>query len=670
VLAGRNFAVDGVLSPFVHGVTANSANREIGGDGGYNDASMKAPLESHQLFGRFDFDFTDQLHGYAVAAANMKTNSFYADTMAINNMLFSAQNAFLAQTYRNQLATAGQTTFRLGKLMQGDRFNPEAKSDQYFFNTGLEGKTGDYRWNFSYTHGKTKLHTTLQNNVNEERLAAALDAVVDPATGQIVCNSTLTNPGLRSGCVPLNVFGPTASTAAALDYVQGNVNYVGNMVMDDVTADISTEPFSTWAGPVIVALSAEWRRQEYSGDSDGTPSDFANCTGLRYNCTQGTTLLWRQTFPDFPEVSQSVKEAALELDVPLVRDVPAVSSLDVNGAVRYTSYDTSGDYTPWKVGLDWHLNDQFRFRATQSSDIRAPTLNDLYAPQSVVIVNFPDLLTNTSPNIPSINYGNADLTAEIGRTTTAGIVWQLPSFSVALDFYRIKITKAISTTQGFNTTLQQACYASGGTSPYCALQTRPNGFTDTSAANAATAWLVTPINIAEIKTEGADLEVNWQTDVSGRTLTLRGLAAYQPHIYISQPSIATLDQGGVAFGPTGMTATPVWRLTAFVGYQATDNLRVDLSERWRSSLKLAADVPNVFWIDNHVASFATTNLNIGYEMPLESGNLGLFLNVQNLFDKDPPAAQATGQTPGLFNGWAGTDDPTGRYFTAGVSFKY
>ena len=672
LFAGQNFAANGVLTPFVNGASAGAANRQIGGDGGYNDTSMKAPLESHQLFGRFDFDFTDKLTGYFVAAANLKTNSFYADTMALNNVTLSSQNAFLSPTYRSQLAAAGQTTFRLGKLVQDVRFNPEADSDQYFFNTGLEGKLGSYDWTFSLTRGSTKLSTTLQSNVNEERLAASLDAVIDPATGQPVCNTTLTNPGLRPGCVPFNPFGPTAASAAAIDYVLGEVNYVGKMTMDDVTADIAGEPFSTWAGPVSLALSGEWRRLEYRGTSDGRPSDFANCAGLRFNCTQGTTFLWRQTFPSFPEVSQSVKEAAFEFDAPLVKDVPLVDSFNLNGAVRYTSYDTSGDYTTWKVGLDWHVNEELRFRGTQSRDIRAPTLNDLFAPQSVVIVNNTDSLTNTTPVIPSVNFGNSSLTAEIGKTTTAGVVWHpswLPKFSVALDAYHITISDAITTVQGFNPTLQQNCYLSGGSSPYCALQTRPNGFTDTSAANAATSWLVTPINIAEIETKGADFEVNYAGSLFGRDLSLRGLAAYQPHIYIRQPAVPTLDQGGVAFGPTGMTASPVWRLTAFASYKVTDSFTVDVAERYRSPLKLAADDPNVFWVKNRVRSWATTNLNLGYDMKLESGRFSLFANIQNLFDQDPPGAQA-GNNPGLFNGWPGSDDPTGRYYTVGVRFTY
>lgn len=672
VLAGRNFAADGVLTPFVHGASTNTACCEVGGDGGYFDSSLKSPLESHQLFGRFDFDFTDDLHGYAVASANLKTNQIYADYVQLTNVTLGSQNGFLAAPYRTELQNAGQSTFRLSKLIDNaPRLNPEAESDQYYFNTGLEGKLGDYRWGVSFTHGMTELTTTLHNNINNERLAAALDAVVDPSTGQVVCNVTLTNPNLQPGCVPLNVFGPTAASAGAIDYILGDTQLDAETAMDDVVADIAGAPFSTWAGPVNMALSAEWRRLTYKASSDGEPTDFANCTGLRYNCTSGTTREWVQTFAGSPKVSQTVWETAIEFDAPLLKDKPLVQSFNLNGAARFTSFDTSGDYTTWKVGLDWHMNDAFRFRATRSRDIRAPTLNDLYAPESVVMVNNTDLLTGQSPSVPSINYGNTELTAELGTTTTAGIVWQpdwISQFSFALDGYHIVVDDAVTTVQGFNPTFQRACYASGGTSPYCALQVRPGGFGDTSAANAATAWLVTVINISEIETYGADLEMNWSSEAFGRRFQVRGLATYQPHIYYRTPALATVDMGGVAFGTNGLTASPEWRLTGFVRAEVTDNLSVDLMQRWRSSMKLSGD-PTQVWVNNHVASVGYTNLNVNYRFEHKTlGDVNMFFNVQNLFDKEPPAAAFFGANtiPGLFGGWPIGDDPMGRYFTLGV----
>ncbi|WP_163590588.1 hypothetical protein, partial [Klebsiella variicola] len=39
-----------------------------------------------------------------------------------------------------------------------------------------------------------------------------------------------------------------------------------------------------------------------------------------------------------------------EVAVPLARDLPLLRKLDVNGAVRYTNYSTSGGVTTWKAG--------------------------------------------------------------------------------------------------------------------------------------------------------------------------------------------------------------------------------------------------------------------------------------------------------------------------------
>jgi iron complex outermembrane recepter protein len=682
VLSGQDFAVNGTLSPFVHGVSLGS-NREIGGNGVYQDTSMKAPLESNQLFGRFDIDVTDDVHGYLVASANLKTNQIYGDAMNINNVTLSAQNAFLPASYQTQLANAGQTTFRLSKYVQNaPRFNPEPKSDQYFFNAGLEGDLGDYNWNVSLVHGWTKLSTTLHSDPNNEHLAAALDAVRNPANGQIVCNVTLTNPGLYPGCVPLNPFGPTAASQEAINYVLGDVHFVGTTKMDSFTADIAGEPFSTWAGPVNVALSGEWRKLRYEATSDGQPSDTTLCTGLRFNNCKpppGGTIVFAQTFPSYPAVSQTVKEAAIEFDAPLVKDVPLIQSFNLNGAARFTSYDTSGDYTTWKAGLDWHINDEFRFRGTQSKDIRAPTLNDLFAPVSIIYGNYTDRLTvpNQSNFVPGFNYGNKDLKSEIGKTTTAGFVWHpnwLPRFSVALDFYRIVISDAIFQTQGFQQPVQDACYASAGSSLYCALQVRPGGFdpnnpADTAIANTATGYNVQPLNVSELETKGADLEVNYTGDLFDHPITVRGLVAYQPHIYYRDALAGTSEQGGVAFGPTGLTAAPVWRLTAFVSYKPTENFSVDVMTRWRSSLLIQAERPNIIRVNNRIASWASTNLNLAYDMNLKSSKVGLFLNIQNVFDKAPPPAQ-NGSNPGLFGGWAGSDDPTGRYYTLGVRYRH
>ena len=672
VLTGKAFASNGVLSAFQAGAPTGSSCCQVGGEGGYNDASMKASLRSQQLFGRMDYDFSDNFHGHLVGAANLKNNEEFGTYTQLTGVTLSANNAFLPATYQQALAAAGQSSFTLNELMSdGPRSQGVIRSQQYYLNAGVDGDVGGYHWAVSYNHGLTDMDTTSGGDLNQQHLAAALDAVVNPATGQTVCAASLTNSAYAN-CSPLNVFGPTAASSAALNYIFGDVEFRSYTRMDDVDGQISGSPFDTWAGPFNLALSGEWRRMSYNADSSGTPTEYANCTGLTSNCTP-TTTLWQQTFPSSGTVSQSVSEGAVEFNAPLIRDLPLVKSLDINGAARFTSYNTSGDYVTWKIGLDWHLTGDLRVRATESRDIRAPTLYDLFQARSVVPGNFSDTLTGTTPYVPSINIGNPNLKAEVGKTTTAGFVWTpqwLPGSSFSLDGYHTTIYNAIVTIQGFNPAYQKVCYDSGGTSPFCALQSRPNGFTDTSTANQVTAWYIVPENLAQVETYGADLEANYNTRILNRRFAARLLASYQPHIIYRQVDAPTIDQGDAAWGQNGLTAAPSLQMTAFLGYELTDELSANLTEHWRNSLK-ESGVPGQVWVNNHVASFGTTDVTLTYDLEkhLGIGDSQIFLTVQNLLDKNPPptAYYGSGTSAGYY--YEFVDDPVGRYFTLGFRMK-
>ncbi len=670
-LSGQTFATNGTLRAFVPGTATGSSALQVGGDGGYYDSSLLAPMKGHQLFGRVDYDLTDNVHGYLQVGGNLKTNANYSDYVRLTNVTLSSTNAFLSPTYQAQLAGANQSTFRLSELMSsGGRLEARSKSRQWIYMGGLNGSLGDYKWGVDFTHGQTRLGTTLANNLNNQRLAAALDAVVDPSSGKIVCNIALTNPSLAQGCAPLNVFGPTAASAEAIDYVFLETHYTARTVMDSVSGHVDGSPFSTWAGPVGLALSGEWRKLSFESASDALPSDVVNCTGIRYNCTAGSAL-WTQTFASSPKVSQTVKEAALEADVPLVKDLPLMRALSINGAARFTSYDTSGDYWTWKLGLDWRLNDTVRLRGTRSRDIRAPTLYELFAPVNSVPVSTQDLLTTLSPTVASVDLSNPDLKAEIGDTATLGVVWSpIPRFSVALDAYHITVKDAVTQVNGATAAYQRACYDSGGTSPFCALQDRLNGYADKSASNVVQRWYTKYYNIAQVETWGADLEVNYATTTFDRPASLRFLAAFQPHVYYRQPGVTTTDQGGVAFGPLGAAAGPSLRLTALARFQPLENLTVDVMQRWRDDMKLGGD-PSQIWANNKIASFATTSLTLTYQADTRAGRTDFFFNVQNLFDADPPpgAYALNGTRAGLRDGYAIGDDVMGRYFTIGARLK-
>ena len=524
-LTDQVFKTDGVLSTFQNGTATGTSGIQIGGDGGYWDSGLVSQLDGHQIFGRYDHDLSDNVKAYLQIFGNLKTNSNIAETNQLSGVTLSRTNAFLPSQYQAQIPTT-QTTFRLSKFLgSAPRVSTDADSDQWVYMTGLEGDVGGLGWDIDYTHGVSKLDTAMDNVINRQKRGAALDAVPG-GSGNIVCNITLSNPGLANDCVPINVFGPTAASTAALDYITDTVYYSATTKMDDISGALSGSLFETGAGPVNAALSGEWRKVAFSSLSSARPTDLVNCTGIRFgNCTAGDTVN-EVVFGETPGgISQTVWEVASEFDVPILRDKPLVDALSINGAARYTKYNTSGDYWTWKAGLSWELSDSLRFRVTRSRDIRAPNLYELFSPTSIVQIRPTDLLTGLSPTVSSIDRSNPGLKAEIGNTLTGGVVWKpISNLSFAVDAYKTEISDAITQIQGQTPTLQRACYDSGGTSPYCLQQVRPNGFSDTSPANVVQGWISRRINLSRVETWGVDFESNFSGSLFGRPMSLRMLA--------------------------------------------------------------------------------------------------------------------------------------------------
>jgi outer membrane receptor protein involved in Fe transport len=665
-LAGQTFNQNGVLSTFNKGTATGSSCCQIGGDGAYQDASMASPSKSTQAFGRFDYDLTDDLHFYVQGALNLKKSVSYTGWNQLAGVTLGATNAYLDPAYQAELAAAGQSTFTLNEILkQAPRIQNISKTTQWYVNTGIDGHLGGFKWEATYTHGASRMKTQVNNQVNQQRLTAAADAVKD-SNGNIVCEAALTDPSVYGGCSPIDLFGPSAASAQALDYVLGSTGFVTHTIQDSADASISGSLFDTWAGPVNVALSGEWRRQTFDAKSFGQSSAYVDCTGLRYCSTATLTPVYASTFPDSPTVAQSVKEAAIEVDVPLLKDKPFVKSFDVNGAARYTDYSTSGHYATWKVGAVWAVNDDLKLRGTISRDIRAPTLYDLFQPTTTVYGNFTDVSKGVTAYLPSVNIGNPNLTSEVGHTYTLGAVLKphfVPGLTLTVDYYHTLVTNAISVIQGFNAAVQQGCIQSGGASVYCSLIQR-------DAAGNATAYYIQPENIARVKTYGWDGEADYSTRIGEHPLNLRLLVNYQPHIYYQQPGIPTIDQGDAGWGLNGLMPSPSVQLAGFVDFKPTDNFTIDLFEHWRNKFRRSGVASQVF-ADPYVKSYATTNLTL----TLDTGSAWVikdsqfYLSVTNLFDAKPPLSGYYSGSTSAGQSYEFSDDPTGRALLVGFRIK-
>ncbi len=720
-LVGQNFSSNGVLTPFVNGTPVpNSATAQIGGDGlTPGKATLKVPVEFLQFYGRFDFDLTDNLNFFVESYYTKETQLSWlssttsggtASPSGTNGFTMGVDNAFLPAAYRQALVAAGAngTTFNVGKVWNpyyydSNRF--EYNNSNYYVNTGLEGKLGDnYNWEVSGTKARASQANIAFNTWDTGRLFAALDAVINPATGQAVCQVSLTaNAGRYPGCVPMNIFGPTATTDAMWEYVRKPTNYEGITETTDVEGYINGAPFSTWAGEVTMALSGEWRKLEYELISEGEPANVAplDCTGLRFNnCVpQSTSSTYPNGTAGLRPVSQTVKEAALEAEIPVLSDMRFAQRVAVNPAFRRAEYSSTG--TPsrdipvattefqantWKVGLNWQFNDALTVRATRSRDFRAPNMSELYLPGRVQGTTVTDrLIINPATGLAGLSVagqqqqgGNPNLQPEVGYTTTVGIVlkpWD--KFSLAIDAFDISINDAITGIDGTTANIQDACYDSAGASIYCTLQRRPGGYSRTPAnqavSNAATYWYTQSfLNLSQTRTQGVDVEANWGFELFGRPSQLRALATYQPHIWLIQDLVGTDDAAGVS--------SPELRALGSLRIGLTDNLTLNWSTRWRSELaNVSPRIPNnvVAPGQNKVASAAYSNLTLTYTIPqVTTGKLDVYLNVLNVFDKVPPAYVPLASNSAFSSG-AGSngvgfypaDDGIGRYFNFGFRYR-
>jgi iron complex outermembrane receptor protein len=343
-----------------------------------------------------------------------------------------------------------------------------------------------------------------------------------------------------------------------------------------------------------------------------------------------------------------------------------VQSFDATLAGRYTDYSITGAVQTWKVGLDYHVNDDVSFRGTTSVDIRAPTLNDLYSPAVSNSGPFLDPLTNFNPGgIQTVSQGNPNLVPEDSRTYTGGIVLTptfIPNLTISADYYSINLHNAITSISGSNTAVANLCIASGGTSPFCTLYVRPFPYTNTTPANYPSVLFSESLNAAYNATEGEDYEIDYNfnmadiSDLSG-TVDLRA--------FLNTAPVDTTSS--FAGAPVTHTTQPKDHASLF-GTYTLDNWSVNLQWHWFSDLhKNGVFGPGqTFYAVNRVPGFSTTDFTLTRKITFDNGStMQAYFNVQNAFDSIPPDVAGSNSNPGGISVPQG-EDLMGRYFMIGI----
>ncbi len=703
-LKGVTFDKQGKAAGMYNYGSLTNAQFTVGGDWATSDATFyNQTLSNHvtrqAYFGRVSYDITDNVTAYSNF---IYTYSYgYARSKLddqLGNLNIRVDNAYLDPTIAARMTALGLTQFTMGSFLHDV---PYIQTDNYrelwTYQAGLEGDftafSTDWEWKLHGQYGLTRgdLSGRVLDLARLRSLGGTFTNALDSvrtATGQIVCRGNI-DPAIPDDplCVPFNPFGYGVNSAAAIEYVKGRAQLYQRSAQSFYAFSMTGEPFDTWAGPVSLATGFEYRRESVSP---------GNIAGYCPKCITSsyTAGNYKGTLGGY-----NVKEGFLETVVPLAKDEAWARSFDLNGAVRFTDYSTSGFVTTWKVGVTYAPFDEVRLRATRSRDIRAPNLGELYnaggGGQNPGLVDpFRTLPGQTSTQGQQYTWlgstsGNPNLQPEKADQTNMGIVYQpewFPGFSASADYYDITINGAIETPGE----VLQRCFDSGGTSVLCdAIRRFP-----LSAADSALGYRIgqiqvinsQPENLAFLSQKGWDFEVGYTTgldqwvDSWNGDLSLRAIGTNIQESLRDDRRNPPVDAAGTNSGQGPLS----WRWLFSANYQL-DPISIGWTGRYMGAGQYGGGTSRYVecqpgscpaWtsyaptIDyNHVDSVMYQDLSISYKfLELEDGgSVTGFINIMNALDTRPPMVAST-------NYWYMTVNPVmydvvGRRFYAGLRFR-
>jgi outer membrane receptor protein involved in Fe transport len=626
-LKGIQFVGSGQVQQVNFGnVTAGA----LSNGGSLTDRGSEAPWQTlgnpnttYALFAHGSYQLTDTIRASLQMNYGYFTGKGDAQSFQQLSLLIKPDNAYLPASVQQAMIAGGIPAFTMGTLNGNNFNNNTATGDNYTRQAAgalapattynhrqlmravltLDGSLGsDWLWNTYYSHSQTRFWVRTNGVDVIANLTAAQDAVlVTPANrgnsgfalGSIVCRTSLTGQPVVTGsapnqvtaapgCSPLDVFGEGVASAAGIAYATGNNQDFENMTltMDVFEASMQGKlPWSLPAGDIAVAFGFHYRKE--AGKNVATP------TGAAGGYSVGN-------YATFPSSNINVREGFLEVDAPILKDT-FVQSLDFNAAGRMTDYSTSGLVETWKLGFTSQVIDDIRLRSVWSVDIRAPTVQDLFAPANVNTGSANDPKTGQVVSIINNVLGNPTLSPEVARTISGGVVltprW-VPGFSLSLDWYNINLTGGIATVS--QNLILNTC-AVNINDPLCSALVFGGANGSLSVINRV------PINISAQRTSGMDISATYATELWGGDLTTQLYANYVDELTINSPGSPVNDYAGVlgAGGASQASGAPKWKGIMSATYK-TGPYSFTTQVRWYGSAIL-----NNAWNTGNLATAAT-----------------------------------------------------------------
>jgi iron complex outermembrane recepter protein len=621
----------------------------------------------------------------APSALFRQSNPLTAD----GNYLINCSNPLLSTQQQNILCSAAQITadtavpgsasasVEIGRRnIEGGQRTSDYEHTNYRAVGGIRGDLGNV-WSYD-AYGQyyyVQFYNSNNRYLNFEQITNALQVTTD-AGGNPVCIS-------GGSCVPYNIFSDGGVTQDALAYLYTDGTAYGTTTLRtahaDFTADLGEYGAKLRGASQGLALNLGY---ETRNDHVSFKPDDAELSGLLSGFAGASVAI---------DKSVSVNEYFAELRVPLLQDKAHVQDLSIDAGFRKSDYSTSGAVNASKFEVQFAPSTSTRLRASVNRAIRAPSIIELFNPQSIGQITIgadPCAPTLDASNnlVPAVNtlaeclrtvrtdqaaaftaaYGNGGTTNQIPQGTASQLsqvqggneqlrpetadtysigVTLTPegaSVTTSVDYWHVNIDNEVGTLPAG--VILNGCPVTGDP-VFCAqLVRQPQTFSLQGASVVGGGYIVqTSQNIASAQASGIDVQGAYRLDLQRRGSLAFAWAGSYVLENKSTPYVGahTYDCAGL-FGLTCQTVNPQWRHTFRTTWATPKGISATLSWRYMSEVKEDNNDPDPTLNNSSFNGFDPFNGKIGAQSYFDLAatyslkKVELRAGINNLTDKNPP----------------------------------
>jgi outer membrane receptor protein involved in Fe transport len=645
--------------------------------------ALQVPLQKYNVFSRGNYKLNDDVSAFAqmnfshytardeTSPANATSSGKFI-TIPANNPFISADLRTILNSRPNPTAPLvyAKQLVELGNRVE--TYNYDVFQAVFGFKGDVPGR--DLTWEIYGSGGRDVFDNVQYNDGSKAAYAAMLNGTA---------NYTSQSGSKCIGYGNYNPFGLNGMSPGCLEFAQRNNHNTNTIDQRNLEASAQGKLATLPAGDLRFALGADYRsdRFDYVPDSQLVIGD-----GFAYGTASPTGG------------SSNVREVFGELLVPVLANRPLIQDLSLDLGYRYSRYARFGGVNTYNADLNWQPVSSLRLRGGYQRAIRAPSLGELFAPQTAGTLPTGDPPSPTKhlatgdpcdvngayrngPNaaqvialcqaqgvpaalIPTYTYGstvvtgvqggNPDLTQETADTYSIGAVWRpqfdsplLQNFDISIDYFNIKISQAVGSISLSN--ILQRCFNIDGISNptyttanvYCTLLTR-----DPQTGNIAQGRQLL-LNLATYKTDGVDLQLDWSfglgavglSDGAGK-IRLNSMVSYTKSFDVaSLPGSPVLNYAG-SIGNDSVSpdvAHPHWKAVTALGY-GLGPFSAGVHWRYIGAMVHQSSVADPTSIIAGVPAYNYFDLDLHYNY---KESLEFSAGATNLADKGPPVVSGT-----------------------------